>query len=281
MILQNQKDLFNLPTTPIYLNGAYMSPQLKSVEKIGIENLQRKSHPASITPADFFSEKELLRQRFATLIQVDDPQRIALMPSVSFGIATAMRNIPFQPGDEIVVLEEQFPSNYYTWKQLEAEKNIKVITIHAPELTAGRGARWNEAIINAISSKTKCVALPHVHWADGTKFDLQRIRKGCNVVDAYLVIDGTQSVGAMPFSVQDIRPDVLICGGYKWLLGPYGLGVAYFGARFDQGIPLDNNWMNHEGAEDFSNLVNYNPTLKPKAARYDIGESSNFILVPM
>lgn len=281
MILPKQKHLFSLNNEITYLNGAYMSPQLKAVEQIGIDYLQKKSQPSDILAADFFSEKEVLRSRFAQLISANDPQRIAILPSVSFGIGTAMKNIPFEKGDEIVVLEEQFPSNYYTWQQLKLDLGVVVTTITAPALLPGRGKRWNDQILEAISPKTKCVAVPIVHWADGTLFDMKAIREKTNEVGAYLIIDGTQSIGAMAFSVEEIKPDALICAGYKWLMGAYGLGVGYFGQRFDHGTPLDNNWMNHEDAEDFSNLVNYNDNFKPKAARYDIGESSNFIMVPM
>jgi len=281
MHLQNQKHLFSLNNEITYLNGAYMSPQLKAVEQIGIDFLKRKSQPSDILAPDFFSEKEVLRNHFAQLISADDPQRIAILPSVSFGVGTAMKNIPFEKGDEIVVLEEQFPSNYYTWQQLKLEMGVVVKTIAAPELLPGRGQRWNNQILEAISPKTKCVALPIVHWADGTKFDLKAIRNRTNEVGAYLIIDGTQSIGAMPFSVEEIKPDALICAGYKWLMGAYGLGVGYFGERFDHGTPLDNNWMNHENAEDFSKLVHYSHNFKPKAARYDVGEASNFIMVPM
>ncbi len=281
MILTPQKHLFNLPNEITYLNGSYMSPQLKTVEHIGVRNLERKSQPHLITVEDFFSEKEVLRERFAQLVDAEDPQRIAIIPSVSFGIGTAVKNIPFEQGDEIIVLREQFPSNYYPWKQLEAEKGVVIKTIDPPGLSEGRGRRWNEQILAAISSKTRCVTLPYVHWTDGTKFNLKDIRKRTHEVDSYLIIDGTQSVGAMPFSVKEIMPDALVCAGYKWLMGAYGLGVAYFGAKFDHGTPLDNNWMNHDDAADFSRLVHYNHNFKAKAARYDIGESSNFIMVPM
>tara|TARA_A100000171_G_scaffold53054_1_gene75921 strand:+ start:8618 stop:9757 length:1140 start_codon:yes stop_codon:yes gene_type:complete len=279
--MQNQKHLFNLEENITYLNGAYMSPQLKSVETIGLECLQKKSKPYLISENDFFAEKITLKKRFAQLIETPDFESIAIIPSVSYGIAITVNNIPFEKGDEIIVLEEQFPSNYYAWKALETEKGIKIITITAPEIKPGRGAAWNEKILAAINPKTKCLALPHCHWADGTLFNLKAIRERSNDVDAFLVIDGTQSVGAFPFSVAEIQPDALVCGGYKWLLGPYSLGVAYFGERFHHGKPLENNWMNHIGSENFSKLVHYNHALKPKATRYDVGESSNFILTPM
>ena len=134
MSLTHQKNLFSLPEEPTYLNGAYMSPQLRSVEAIGIKNLQRKATPFEITPEDFFSEKEVLRDQFAQLIDAPDAQYVAIIPSVSYGIANAMKNIPFEQGDEIVVLEEQFPSNYYSWKELEASTGIHIVTITAPEI---------------------------------------------------------------------------------------------------------------------------------------------------
>jgi len=280
-MLSNKRDLFNLGDEMVYINHAYMSPQLNSITAIGIENLKRKERPYHISQEDFFSEKEILRARFAKLISAPDSNSVAIIPSVSFGIATAMKNIPFHKNDQILVLEEQFPSNYYTWKELEKSHGVQIKTIKAPKVTEGRAKKWNEEILEGINENTKVIAIPHVHWADGTKFDLPTIRQRANDFQSYLVIDGTQSVGAMPFSVLEIKPDALICGGYKWLMGPYSLGVAYFGERFDHGIPLDNNWMNHEQSEDFAKLVHYNENFKAKAMRYDVGESSNFVLTPM
>lgn len=258
-----------------------MSPQLKAVEEIGIANLKRKSNPAAITERDFFTDREVLKQRFAQLIDAPHYESIAIIPSVSYGVASVLKNIPFQSGDEIVVLEEQFPSNYYAWKQLEKEKGVAIKTVTAPEIAQGRAQRWNQKILEAISSRTRAVAIPGIHWADGTMFDLKAIRERTTDINAFLIIDGTQSVGAMPFSVADIQPDALICGGYKWLLGPYSLGVAYYGERFYNGTPIENNWITHEGSDNFSQLVHYNENFKPMANRYDVGESSNFILTPM
>jgi selenocysteine lyase/cysteine desulfurase len=196
-------------------------------------------------------------------------------------MATVAKNIRFEKGDEILVLDEQFPSNYYVWKALEKDSGVVVKTIKAPQIAHGRSVLWNQAILEAISPKTKVVSIPNVHWTDGTLFNLKKIRNRSDEVGAFLIIDGTQSIGALPFSVQEIRPDALVCAGYKWLMGSYGLGVAYFGERFDTGAPIENNWINHEGSENFSELVNYNLNFKAKAARYDMGESSNFILTPM
>jgi selenocysteine lyase/cysteine desulfurase len=120
-----------------------------------------------------------------------------------------------------------------------------------------------------------------VHWADGTRFDLKAIREKTHEVGALMVIDGTQSVGALPFDVQELEPDALVCAGYKWLMGPYSIGLAYYGPAFDNGSPIEDNWINRYESENFANLVNYQENYQPGALRYEVGEHSNFILVPM
>ncbi|MGY8915516.1 MAG: aminotransferase class V-fold PLP-dependent enzyme, partial [Flavobacteriales bacterium] len=128
---------------------------------------------------------------------------------------------------------------------------------------------------------TALVAIAHVHWTDGTKFDLKAVREKTRTVGALLIIDGTQSIGALPFSVKELQPDALICGGYKWLMGPYSLGVAYYSDAFNDGKPLEDNWMNKLHCEDFTQLTQYHDEYQPHAGRYSVGESSNFIMVPM
>jgi selenocysteine lyase/cysteine desulfurase len=161
------------------------------------------------------------------------------------------------------------------------ENGSQLKTVSPPENLIGRGRIWNERILEAIDNNTKLVALGHVHWADGTKFDLVNIRKRTRDVGALLVIDGTQSVGALPFDVKKIQPDALVCAGYKWLLGPYSMGLAYYGEYFDNGKPIEENWINRKFSEDFTGLVTYQNEYQPGAARYEVGERSNFILAPM
>src|SRR5687767_14711122 len=109
---------FSLPEKITYLNCAYMSPQLKSVEKIGIRAVRKKRNPAAITATDFFTESEALREEFAKLINVREPKRIVIIPSVSYGMASVARNINIAKGQHIIVAAEQFPSNYYPWQRV-------------------------------------------------------------------------------------------------------------------------------------------------------------------
>jgi selenocysteine lyase/cysteine desulfurase len=258
-----------------------MSPQLKSVEKAGVRGVRLKRNPAAVTPQDFFTESELLREEYARLINAKDPKRIVVIPSVSYGMATVAKNLKLNKGQNIVVAFEQFPSNYYIWQRVCEENGAHIKAIAAPDTLVNRGKLWNERILEAIDKNTAAVAIANTHWADGTRFDLLAIRKRTKEIGALLVIDGTQSVGALPFDVQQIQPDALICAGYKWLLGPYSMGLAYYGEYFNDGKPIEENWINRLNSEDFSGLVSYEMNYQPGALRYEVGEHSNFIMVPM
>ncbi|MEO5976674.1 MAG: aminotransferase class V-fold PLP-dependent enzyme [Chryseolinea sp.] len=258
-----------------------MSPLMKDVEKIGVKSLRQRRDPSSILPSDFFNQSNQLREDFASLINAPDPSRIVIIPSASYGLSTAAQNIRAGKGDNIIVAAEQFPSNYYPWQRMSMDTGAKVKSIGPPEDGIERGKKWNEKILEAIDTTTKVVAIGNVHWADGTLFQLSEIRKRTREVGALLIVDGTQSIGALPFDLQQIQPDALVCAGYKWLFGPYSIGLAYFGEYFSDGRPIEESWMNRLYSENFSALLNYQPEYQPGALRYEVGEHSNFNLVPM
>ena len=280
-MLDCQKAIFSLPDDVTYLNCSYFSPFFKESEAAGLKAYDAKRLPHLVAGEDFFKPTQELRATYSELIGANDPDRIAVIPSASYGIATVVKNIHLSEDDEILVVDEQFPSNYYAWEKAAQKAKAKIITAGPGEQLEGRGAAWNQTILDRINSNTKVVAMPHVHWADGTKFDLVAIRKKTKAVDALLIIDGSQSVGALPFDVQTIQPDALICCGYKWLMGAYGLGLAYYGPFFDGGEPIEENWQNRLESHRFENLVNYQSQYEPKAQRYNMGESSAFLTRPI
>lgn len=279
-MLDCQRSLFQLDESVTFMNGAYMSPQLKSVEAAGRHAIEQKNKPNRIRPEDFFHQVNNVKSEYARLINAPESGRIALIPSVSYGISTVARNLPISAGDEIVIPFEQFPSNYYPWERLAQEKGARLVIVEVAD-GPDKGRRWNEALLGAINERTACVAVSHIHWAEGVRFDLKALRAATEAVDAWLVIDGTQSVGALPFDVQVVRPDALVCAAYKWLMGPYSTGLAYYGPALDDGVPLEENWINRKDSHDFRNLVNYQSDYQPLAGRYCVGEQSNFLLIPM
>ena len=280
-MLDCQKALFSLPPDVHYLNAATMSPNLRAVEAAGIEGIRTKSQPYQVTQETFFDVVEPVKPLFAQLLNAPDPQRVALIPSVSYGMATVARNLKARPGQRVVMVEGEFPSDVFAWEGVCREQGLQTVVVHAPEGQEGRGKRWNERLLDAITPGTALVVLSPVHWADGTRFDCEAVSRRCRDVGAWLVLDGTQTLGSMPFDIQKIQPDAVVAGGYKGLMGPYSQGLAWFGAAFDEGSPLEENWINRAGSENFRNLMAYSREYRPGAARYSMGEQSNFILLPM
>jgi selenocysteine lyase/cysteine desulfurase len=105
--------------------------------------------------------------------------------------------------------------------------------------------------------------------------DLERVGAACRAVGAALVLDLTQSLGAMPFDVAAVRPDFAVAAGYKWQLSPYGTGMLYVAPHWQDGEPIEYNWLNRAGSEDFARLIDYTDAYQPGARRFDFGECAN------
>jgi selenocysteine lyase/cysteine desulfurase len=275
MPLACQRHLFDLPREVAYLNAAYMTPSLRAVTAAGTAAVARKARPWTIAPADFFTGSERARGLFAGLIGAgaDD---IAIVPAASYGLAVAAANLPLGKGQRVVGLRDQFPSNVYCWQRLAREQEAELVLVEA-----GEDGDLTAAVLAALDERTAIAALPHCRWTDGRLVDLVRVGERCRAVGAALVVDVTQSLGAWPLDVREVRPDFLVAAGYKWLLGPYSLGYLYVDPRWQDGRPLEDNWITRAGAEDFTRLVDYRDELAAGARRFDVGERSNFALMPM
>jgi selenocysteine lyase/cysteine desulfurase len=274
--LGSQRALFEIPDDVTYLNCASMSPQLRAVTAAGIDAVRSKASPWKLRSDDWFVHAEPLRALFARVIGAD-AESVALIPSVSYGLAVAAANVPIRAGQSIVALDREFPSGTYTWRELARRTGARVVTV-----TRESGASWTDALIAALDERVALVAAPACHWTDGSLVDLERLAPAVRAVGAALVIDASQAAGAHPIDVAAIQPDFLCAVGYKWLLGPYSLGYLYAAPKYhEHGVPIEQTWMSRAGAEDFTSLVDYVEELRPGARRFDMGEFSQFTLLPM
>jgi selenocysteine lyase/cysteine desulfurase len=272
--LPSQRHLFDIPDDVAFLNCAYISPLPKASLLAGEQGLRRKARPWDIAPADFFTTSEAVRALFAELINAEADD-IAFAPAVSYGLAQAAHNLPLQRTQSIVTLAEQFPSNVYPWMDLAERTGATFVSVPRPP-----DDDWTSALLSRIDAATGIVAVPHCHWTDGGRIDLEAVAAACRRIGAALCVDGTQSVGALPLDVKRIDPDFLAVAGYKWLLGPYSLGFLYVAPRWQRGHPIEHNWIARRASEDFAGLVNYQHEFQGGARRFDVGERSNFALMP-
>lgn len=275
MTIPPQRHLFDIPDDIAWFNTAYMSAQLKAATRAGQEGIARKARPWTIAPADFFSLTEEVRAAFASLVgaSADD---IAIVPSASYGLEVAARALPLGKGRRILVLEAEFPSNVYPWRRAAAAAGAEMETVPTPA-----DGDWTRAVLHRLGAQHALLAVPHCHWADGGLLDLVALGAAARSVGSALALDLTQSAGALPISVAEVQPDFLVAASYKWLLGPYSLGFLYVAPRWQTAAPLEEGWASREGAEDFAGLTRYRDGYQPGARRFDMGERSNFALLPV
>lgn len=274
--LGSQPELFEIPHGITYLNCASMSPQLRSVTQSGIEAVRSKAAPWTLAAPDWFSGAERLRELFARVVN-GDADGVALVPAASYGIAIAAANVEVDRGQTIVLLEDEFPSNVYAWRELAQRREGRIRNVRR-----GPDGTWTEAVLEAIDDQTAVVSVPNCHWTDGSLVDLVRVGEKARAVGATLVVDASQSLGAYPFDVGWVQPDFLVSVGYKWLLGPYGLGYLYVAPRWrETGRPIEHSWLARAGSEDFSRLVEYTDVYQTGARRFDMGEFPQFVLSAM
>lgn len=267
--IASQRHRFAIPEDLHYLNCAYMAPLSHGVSGAMVEGARLKEQPWNFRPADFFAVVEAFRERAGRLVKVD-ADRIAVVPSVSYGLAVAAANIPLERGQSIVTLGDQFPSNVYVWQEKAARCGGQVIAVQRPSQSC-----WSEAVLDAIGPHTAIVAVAHNHWADGRLVDLVAVGEKARAHGAALVLDLTQSLGAMPIDFAAVQPDFAVAACYKWLMGPYGIAMLYVDPKHHDGEPIEHNWINRAGSEDFARLVDYRDDFQPGARRFDMGEKSN------
>lgn len=273
--LPNQRHLFGIADDLAYFNCASQAPQLRSVRAAGERALARRAAPWTIQADDWFVEVEELRALFARLIG-GDADGVALIPATSYGLAVAAHNVEDSEGDRVLLIADDYPSNVYTWRAFARRTGAEILTVER-----GEGQSWTDAIVDALDERVRVVSVPNVRWTDGALIELPRVGERAREVRAQFVIDATQSLGAMPLDVAALRPDYLVATGYKWLLGPFSVAYMFVGEEHRSGRPLEENWINRAGAEDFAGLTGYSDQYRPGARRFDVGQRTNFMLTPM
>jgi selenocysteine lyase/cysteine desulfurase len=277
--LDCQASLFNIPEHVCYLNSAYMGPLPNATALAGKNAIDLRACPTAITPPDFFQPADRVRKKLAQLVNAD-AESIAFIPTAAYGIATVAKNINPRAGQNIVILGEQFPSNVYSWRAMQ-QTGVQIRTVAKPNGAQGGAAQWSQAVIAAMDKDTVLVAIESAHWTDGTLFDLKKIGDAARRLNAFFLVDATQTVGAYPLDFKSMSVDALVVHSYKSMLSNYGLGFAVFSERMQNAQPIEHSWLLRHGAEDFSRLIDYQDEFAPGMRRFDTSTRANPILLMM
>ncbi len=194
-------------------------------------------------------------------------EEIAFIRSTSEGISLIASGLPWQAGDNVVALADEYPSNIYPWFGL---RRFGVET----RLVARRARRFGvDEVAAAVDGRTRVVAVSAVDWQSGFRADLGALAEFCHARDALLVVDAIQAVGAVRVDVAGCGIDVLAAGGHKWLIAPEGCGMLFVAERVVERIePLVLGWKSVDRGEPY---LPYRFELRRDAGRFEPGSAAH------
>lgn len=218
---------------------------------------------------DIFTLMHSVQDRLIALINARGRDEIVLMPNTATGINTVAVSLPLQPGDNVIVLEGDYPANIYPWFNL-AYRGIftKVVPQH-------QGGLDLERLEQRIDNHTRVIAISTVMFATGFRNDIAAVGKLCHERGITFVVDGIQSLGALPLDVQACHIDFLASGGQKWLLSAPGIGFLYCKReRLADLVP--GAYVGSASVVDPFSYLDYNLTFPQSAERFNVG-TPNFM----
>jgi selenocysteine lyase/cysteine desulfurase len=278
-MLASQRDLFEMPRHICYLNAASYSPLPLRTQQAGRAAVGRKGTPWMIDAAFANDQHERARLAAARLINAD-PDDIALIPSISYGVATAAKVLTIGRGTRVIVLENDHSSPVLEWQTRADTQGFAIETVRRPE-----DGDWTSAVLAAIERSgappVSLASISSVHWSDGGLIDVEMVGAALRQRGASLLVDATQSVGVLTMDVRRLDPDFVIFPTYKWLLGPYGRAFLYIARRHQGGIPLEQTSSGRRDVRAGNALYFADPRYVADARRFDMGERDHFVSMEM
>jgi selenocysteine lyase/cysteine desulfurase len=278
-MLSSQRDLFEMPRDICYLNAASYSPLPLRTLEAGRAAVGRKGRPWTIDASFANAQHERARKAAARLINAD-PADVALIPSVSYGVATAAKLLTVPRGARVIVLENDHSSPVLEWHLRADAQGFSVETIGQPA-----DGDWTSAVLAAIerrgASPVGLASISSVHWSDGGLIDIEAVGAALRRQGAAFLIDATQGAGVLAMDVTRLDPDVVIFPTYKWLLGPYGRAFAYIAKRHQHGVPLEQTSSGRRDVRAENDVYFTDLRYVADARRFDMGERDHFISMEM
>jgi selenocysteine lyase/cysteine desulfurase len=278
-MLASQRALFDIPRDVCYLNAASYSPlPLATVEAARLA-VARKARPWLIDHDFAAKQYERVRAAAARLINAD-PNDVALISSVAYGVATAAKILPVPRGSRVLVLQDDHSSPVLEWMTRSHDGEFTVETVQTPG-----NHDWTDAVLSAVerpgAAPLAVASISSVHWSDGGVLDPDRVTPAVRKRGAALLVDATHSVGVMNCDVRTLDPDFVVFPTYKWLLGPYGRAFLYVAKRHQDGVPLEQTSYGRRAVRAEQDVYFSDTNYVANARRFDMGERDHFISMEM
>jgi selenocysteine lyase/cysteine desulfurase len=278
-MLDSQRGLFGIPRDICYLNSASYSPLPLRTQEAARAAVGRKAAPWTLEAGFANREHERARSAAARLINVEASD-VALISSVSYGVATVGKILAIPAGMRILVLENDHSSPILEWQTRSASAGFTIETVRQPH-----DGDWTSAVLAAIerpaAPRLALASISSIHWSDGGMIDVEKVSAALKRKGALFLIDATHAVGVVAMDVTKLDPDFVVFPTYKWLLGPYGRAFIYIAKRHQNGIPLEQTGFGRREIRSDAEIYFGDLSYVSGARRFDMGERDHFISMEM
>jgi selenocysteine lyase/cysteine desulfurase len=278
-MLPSQRGLFDMPREICFLNAASWSPLPRIAQDAGRAGVARKGQPWKVDPG--LAQRQYERARFAAARLINaDVGDVALISSVSYGVATAAKVLAVPKGSRVVLLQDDHSSPVLEWMTRAPQQGFTVEVVRRPD-----DGDWTAAVLAAIerpgAPPLALVSISSVHWSDGGLVDLDAVAPAARARGAALQIDATHSAGVLALDVRALDPDFLVFPTYKWVLGPYGRAFLYIARRHQDGVPLEQTSYGRRAVVPERAPYLADTAYVTGARRFDMGERDHFVSLEM
>ena len=278
-MLASQRGLFEMPRDICYLNSASYSPLPLRTQEAARAAVGRKATPWMLDASFANRQHERARAAAARLINAEASD-VALISSISYGVATAAKLVTIPRGTRVLVLENDHSSPVLEWQTRADAQGFAVETIAQPD-----DGDWTSAVLASVERKgappVALASISSVHWSDGGSIDVERVGAALRRQGAVFLIDATHGVGVIEMDVKRLDPDFVIFPTYKWLLGPYGRAFIYIARRHQDGVPLEQTAFGRREVRSENAVYFADTRYVADARRFDMGERDHFISLEM
>ena len=238
-------DEFPLQSGLCYLNHAAVAPWPRRASAAVAAFAQENATLGARDYPQWLHTERRLRERLTRLLNAPSSGDIALVKNTSEALSFVAFGLDWRAGDQIVISDEEFPSNRVVWEAL------KPLGVEVVQVNLG-GSDPEGDLLAACGPRTRLLAISAVQYASGLRLDLVRLGAGCQQRGVLLCVDAIQQVGALPFDVQSCNCAFAMADGHKWMLGPEGLGVFYCRSDLREQLKLhEYGWHMLEHAGDY------------------------------
>lgn len=249
MLTERLSGEFKLDNTIIYLNHAAVGVWPTRTSQVVCAFAEENQRQGAADYPKWLKTEQQLRGQLQCLLNAPSSDDIALVKNTSEALSFVAYGLPWQPGDQVLTLAEEFPSNRVVWQSLQArgvETQLVSLQQHSdtPE----------EAVIAAMTPRTRLLSVSSVQYASGYRLNLEKLGAACRQRGILFCVDAIQSLGVVPMDVQAIHADFVMADGHKWMLGPEGVAVFYSRTEAREQLALTQyGWHMLEHMHDFDN----------------------------